>query len=723
MTQPVPNIADERKLRVLLAYTAVGWHIFPLFEITSSGNCACPDASACGNPGKHPRIPRGFLNATTAEQQIRAWHKRWPRTNWGVACGASRLAVVDVDPRNGGDDTLADLEQANGALPHTPRAVTGGGGQHYLYAMPDGDPVRSGVLGLGVDLKADGGYIVVAPSNHVSGTSYAWDVGALPTETPLATLPQWILQRLRTKEAAAYEPGGAVTDGYLGAAFDAQGWLGRGLGPDKAAARCPWEDEHSGGKRFDSSTVIFAPTKGYRVGWFWCSHSHCAHRTLSDVMNQLSPEAKAKARQHIGADEQYSPEAEQAEQSTVKPIDVSAPWAKMLRFNEEQRLTKDPANAALIIANLDQWQGCLEYDEFADRLRWVRPVPEMAGLTPPRPGDDLSDHHVTYVHHWLAKFRRVSFPKAAIQDALELAARMNTRHPVRDYFNSIPWDGKFRISTWLRDYLGAEDLPHVQASGRWWLISAVARVFDPGCQADHIIVFEGQQGAGKSSAARILGGEWFLANLPDITNKDAAQVLQGHLIVEIGELDAFRGAAGTRVKDWLTRTTDSFRPAYGRFTVRRPRQCVFVGTTNEDRYLSDATGGRRFWPVKTGNIDRDALIRDRDQLWAEAREHYLSGEQWWPDDTMQAQLREVQEERYAGDEWETKIGGWLTTSDWNGFTLGEVMGTVLDLKESDWDIRTQTRVGLCLRRLGYEWKQRRENGGRVRRYYKNGGAA
>lgn len=719
MTLTVPTPIDTaRREKTILAYAKRGWHVFPCHEINAAGNCSCSRGADCGNPGKHPRTEKGFLNATTDPVQITAWLKRWPTANWAIACGASRLAVVDVDPRNTGDETLAQLESRHSELPHTIRACTGGGGQHYLYQMPEGDDVPSGVPGLGIELKATGGYIIVAPSGHVSGRAYAWDSGAHPRETQLATLPTWVRALVGHRNSQQYERGGAVSDGFLGAAFEAAGWLGRGVGIDKAAARCPWEDEHSGGVRYDSSTVIFAPTKGYRVGWFWCSHAHCSRlRSLKDVLAVLPEAAKARAREQLKLDAQYNPEAEEARHLEPGPIAEGEEWSKLLRRNSDGVITKDAGNAALILANLEEWRGCLEYDSFADRVRWARVVPDMPGLAAPRPGDDLSDHHVLYVHHWLAKMRRVAFTKQAIQDALEAAAKLNERHPVREYLSGLTWDRKPRAATWLSRYLGAPDEPYIHATGRWWLISAVARIQNPGVQADHLLVLEGSQGAGKSTAARILGGDWFLASLPDITSKDAAAVLQGHWIVEIGELDAFRGAAGTRVKDWVTRTVDSYRPAYGRFTVRRARSCIFLGTTNEGSYLTDATGARRFWPVRTAQLDRDALIADRAQIWAEAQCYYDAGEPWWPDETMAPAIAEAQEERYAGDAWEKRIEDWLETQPGEGFTIGQVLAGAIGLEPGRWDRAAQSRAGICLRRLG--WLSRRvreEGGGRTYRY-------
>ncbi len=709
----------KQLLDAAVGYVRRGWHVFPVYEIASGAACACPRSAECGHPGKHPRTPRGVLNATTDEKQIRSWWQRWPLANVAIATGPSGLVVVDVDPRNGGDESLGTLP----TLPDTARALTGGGGEHHVFKRPEGVArVRGTPLAQGIDIKADGGYIVAAPSSHVSGRCYCWDAGARLDETALAVVPDWILAKLDTSARRDhYQTGGAVTEGFLGAAFDAMGWLGRSLGADKAAAKCPWEDEHSSGKRYDSSTVVFAPGRGQRVGWFWCSHEHCRHRTLTDVLAVLPPSAKRTARDRLGLDQTYDPNADQPPPLDVAQVQAqvdasSESWARALRRQQDGRLTRDPGNATLLLANLDEWRGCLEYDAFADRVVWARPCPDVPGLEPPRPGDELADHHVIYVGHWLAKFQGVSFTKTAVQDALEAAAKCNVRHPVRDWLNGLSWDGKTRLPTWLCRYLGAPQTDYVCAVGRWWAISAVARIYEPGCQADHLVVLEGPQGAGKSSAVRLLGGDWYLGRLPDLTNKDAVQVLQGHWIVEIGELDAFRGAASTRVKAWVTCTVDSYRPAYGRFSVRRPRQCVFLGTTNESHYLTDATGARRFWPVAVRSLDREALVRDREQLWAEARHYYEAGEEWWPQEHLADLITEEQEDRFAVDEWQTKIARWAQRHE-PGFTVGDVLAGEFLLDPAKWDRPLQTRVGNCLRRLGFVPRQVREGRDRVRRYY------
>ena len=209
-------------------------------------------------------------------------------------------------------------------------------------------------------------------------------------------------------------------------------------------------------------------------------------------------------------------------------------------------------------------------------------------------------------------------------------AREITVHPVRDHLGALAWDGVPRIETWACRYLGAEDTAFNRSVGALWLISAVARIFRPGVKADHMLVLEGPQGARKSTALKILAGEdWFTDELPDLGSKDAAMHMQGVWIIEIAELDAIGKAEVSRIKAFLTRTTDRFRPPYGRYTIEVPRQCVFAGTVNPDTYLRDETGNRRFWPVRCGTIDIDALARDRDQLWAEAVARFRAGAIWW----------------------------------------------------------------------------------------------
>lgn len=392
-------------------------------------------------------------------------------------------------------------------------------------------------------------------------------------------------------------------------------------------------------------------------------------------------------------------------------------WGMELRCDQDGRVTPDVGNATIILANHDDWAGSLTYDDFSDRIYWSADAPSISGLERPRKGEEVADHHVTYVHHWFARRKGITLKKGAVQDALVSAARLRTVHPLRDYLAGLKWDGTKRLTLWLTGYLGTPASRYTAAVGRWWMISAIARVMRPGCQADHMLVLEGAQGLGKSSALRILAGDWYLPSLPDIKNPAGGHMLQGNWIAEVGELDALRRQELTTVKDFITRTVDKYRPPYGRFQVTRPRQMVFAATTNEDAYLHDASGGRRFWPVVTHKLEREALIRDRDQLWAEAKAAFEAGEQWWPSDELQTDIREEQSNRHSSDEWESKISEWAERRLVHGFSVGEVLSGALMLEASKWTRADQTRVGTCLKMLGYVFRRERFAGKQEKRYY------
>jgi hypothetical protein len=285
-----------------LDFARRGWPVFPLFEPAPDGSCSCPRRQRCGSRGKHPRTRHGVRDASRDPAQIRRWWGRWPRAGIGVATGApSGLVVIDVDPRSDGDGSLEALEREHGRLPATPRSLTGGGGVHLFFARPEGVPVVRGVpIAPGVDVKADGGYVVAPPSAHASGRRYAWEIGAALDDLTPAPLPSWIATRLARRAPPYGASTHAVRDGFLGAAFAAAGWLVRPLGPEKAAVRCPWEERHTVGARGDSSTVVFAPGEGQRLGWFHCSHEHCRDRPLADVIAALPAAAKQAARERLG---------------------------------------------------------------------------------------------------------------------------------------------------------------------------------------------------------------------------------------------------------------------------------------------------------------------------------------------------------------------------------------------------------------------------------------
>lgn len=243
--------------------------------------------------------------------------------------------------------------------------------------------------------------------------------------------------------------------------------------------------------------------------------------------------------------------------------------------------------------------------------------------------------------------------KEHVRDAAHTLCLGNTFHPVRDYLNGLEWDGVGRAGRWLSLYFGAEDSPLHSEVGELVLVAAVRRIRQPGTKFDAILVLEGRQGSGKSTAINILASEEFFSDQDILTLDTKAQMeaLEGVWLFELGELQGLNRAETDRVKAFASRRSDRARPAYGRYREDRPRQTIFIGTTNDEQYLRDATGNRRFWPVKTVLIDLEALRRDRDQLWAEASLLEASGRSLTLAEDLWGTAATAQESRLMEDPW------------------------------------------------------------------------
>jgi len=320
----------------------------------------------------------------------------------------------------------------------------------------------------------------------------------------------------------------------------------------------------------------------------------------------------------------------------------------------------------------------------------------------------------------------VDFRTETVAGAVQLVADGNTYHPVREYLSGLKWDNRLRLTSWLRDYLGAathldpESERYLGAVGMMWMIGAVARIYEPGCKFDTVLILEGGQGKGKSTALNVLAGEWFTDTPFSLGDKDAYQSLRGKWIVELAELDAFNKAESTRAKAFFSSRSDNFRPSYGRRNVDVPRQCVFAGTTNQNEYLRDASGNRRYWPVLTLKPDIDALARDRDQLWAEAVMLYRERVPWWPSAEARELFDRMQALREIGDPWEAIIDAWLAEPDVGlqaaegGITTTQVLRDCLRVEIGRMDERAmQMRVAKALTRIGLVREQARTRSARA----------
>jgi len=378
--------------------------------------------------------------------------------------------------------------------------------------------------------------------------------------------------------------------------------------------------------------------------------------------------------------------------------------------NTEGRILPVLANAIAALRHAPEWGGVLAFNEFAYGTVALKPTPW--GIVP---RGEWTDHEDRLAAEWLQKQGILVSVDVAGQ-AVQTAARDRPIHPVKAYLHGLNWDGVERVDTWLSAYLGAESTEYARAVGSRWLISAVARIVRPGAKADCCLILEGPQGIRKSTALRTLAGEFFTDELADLGSKDAAMQTRGVWIIELSELDNLSHSEVARIKAFMSRTTGRFRPPYGIRLVESPRQCVFAGTVNHITYLRDETGGRRFWPITCGRIDVEALVRDRDQLWAEAKARFDAGCVWWLDSEELARMAsDEQTERYEGDPWEEVIGRWA--DDRPNVSISDVLEKCLQKPQGLWTQSDKNRAARCLRFLGWE-RYRERQGARLEWRYR-----
>jgi len=383
-------------------------------------------------------------------------------------------------------------------------------------------------------------------------------------------------------------------------------------------------------------------------------------------------------------------------------------------------------NALLTLRGSEPWLGVLAYNEFSGRIMARRPPPWEA-YNRSWAEREWTDHDDLLTAEWLQGTGVPVGVEIAAQ-AVQTIAGERRYHPVRDYLQGLRWDDTPRLSNWLVLHLGVDTSPYVRAVSRRFLIAAVARIYQPGAKSDCALILEGPQGAGKSTALRTLSAPWFTDEIADFGSREAAEQTSGVWFIEIAELGSLSRPAVAKIKAFMSRSVDRYRPAYGRRVMDFPRQCVFAGTVNGDDYLRDETGGRRFWPVRCGEIDLEVLAAARDQLWAEAVHAFRAGETWWLDSAELIQAaNEEQGKRYRGDPWDEIIAVYLQAPEAqskrtggkgkDSLSVNEILERALEIEPSRQSQADMNRVARCLRSLGWERFQD-WNGGRRRWLYR-----
>lgn len=409
-------------------------------------------------------------------------------------------------------------------------------------------------------------------------------------------------------------------------------------------------------------------------------------------------------------------------------ISVPDDWQGNMIYDGHGRAVKSSLkNKILLLANHDNYKGVFRFNDFAHKIMVVRCPPWEKEAT--FKIHQLTDIDITQTTAFLED-QGLSPERGGTHNAIDTVAHNNHFHPAQEYFKSLVWDKKPRLATWLRDYLGAEEdeAEYLAFIGRKWLTAAVKRVFEPGCKFDHVLVLEGEQGRGKSTALKVLatfGDEieesYFTdaITIADIQNKDTIQKIQGSIIVELAELAGFNKRDDEEIKRWITLQHDDCRLPYERTTTRFSRQFILSATTNSYDYLKDPTGNRRYWPVKTLIILMEAIRRDRKQLWAEAYELYKEGLYIGLTQEEMVLATAAQDKRRTIDVWEDDVLNTIKKLEElnRALKLDEIMKEMgMTLKERDW--RAQARLISILKMNGFENTVGKVNGRSLRGWKK-----
>lgn len=403
-----------------------------------------------------------------------------------------------------------------------------------------------------------------------------------------------------------------------------------------------------------------------------------------------------------------APARTRAPKQTPPPPSGFALWDELgLALTDKGQPLMNLDNVVRAIENDPGLQGKIWYDEFLDSIvtNWQGPERKWADA------DDVLLQ--LYVQ------RYVGLHRVGVQtchDAALVAAFRNIRNECKEWMESLTWDGVDRLRHLMTQGFGTEENAYTEAVGRCWIISVVARVLRPGCKVDTVPVLEGGQGAGKSTALQILGGQWFVECHESVTSKDFYGVLQGHMLVEISEMHSFTRAEVERIKGIISCQLDRYRKSYGRNTEDHKRQTVLVCTTNRDDWQRDDTGARRFWPVRCGDkVNHEWLRTNRDQLFAEAVRLFKDGVSWW--DVPTDMQRDEVEARRDVDSWESVIGLWLFGQ--SRVSTSDILSDCLKIEVGRHDQMVQKRVGRVMRVLGWRQHVIKQSGRNLRAWVKD----
>lgn len=644
---------------------------------------------------------------------------RWSNERDYGICVRTGHGWLALDCDSEDEDIQADIHktlvQLLGELP--PRRWRANSNKCLYLLAVDGDFRKrihrlAGDMGI-IELLANGQQFV-ACGTHSSGSRIEWD-GGLPDEPPaitadqLETLWQRLAEQLpvsvtteagstKMRDRSTFTPGATDdTAEYL----DANGWTLLDGANGERYIRCPFEDGHSTGG--DPTSTVYFPggTAGFEQGHFKCLHASCAHRGDGDFLNAIG----------IRNDDFED----------LTSTDVAEPLP-LPAFERDKwgRIEATISNAAKAVVRPDFVDIDIRFDQFRDEIMFA---PAGSGQWQAFTDADYARLRITMEKRG---FKPVG--RELIRDVVLLAADEQPFDSATTWLNGLEWDGVPRIETFYHTHFGTADTPYTRAVSMYMWTALAGRVLEPGVKADMVPILVGPQGCGKSSGVEALSPDPAFFTEISFAEKDddLARKMRGRLVAEIGELRGLNTKELESIKAFVTRTHENWIPKYREFATQFPRRLVFVGTTNEDEFLADKTGNRRWLPVEVSKVDVKAIKTDLLLLWAEARETFkrLGGIQFRDAERLGAS---VHEQYTIKDAWLETVEKWLDTPDLmtndiprncEFLLTSDVLKEAIGLDSRNIGKREEMRIGNVLQNCGYLRDRRFVNGKQIRVWVK-----
>jgi predicted P-loop ATPase len=622
-------------------------------------------------PGKHPW--KGWKQAPmeTPEQGLATFTSIWQQYPHGVNIGVrtgqvSGIWALDLDmgaAKNGVVDLQSWMHENGLDWPdlQTLSAETGGGGYHYVFSYPNGvDKIPTVAphadIGPSVDIKGDGGYILVHPSNHISGKTYEWREEIAPNMVRPA--PDKIVRAVEKKKRTvgsvdiSYTPSLAELKDYADELSRKKSPRAKQVGQNMVAALDGAPIAEDGGAHDAYRDIMYFIAKR----WSRADPKELLDHFQDSVSARFAHKADASTDMANLMDSLYT--------ALEKSREEAESWLGQVSLNDQGRPIATDANLFLYFENHPAWKGVLGYDERRNRPVFLR-QPPLHGAN----GAELDlSGDKTKIALWFQSKAQVMgrITKDDVHSSILASAKERKFDPLQQSVLALDgaWDGVARLETVLQRVAGAPDTEWVRTVFPLWMKSLAARILWPGCKVDTMLILEGLQGHKKSTFFKLLLPErrYFSDSLSRVSHSIEAirMIHSGPAIFEIGELSGLKKQEVEEIKAFLSAEQDDLRPLYEP-PRKADRRCVFVGTTNRGDYLRDETGGRRFWPVKVGReIDIALVMAEREMWFAEAVARVKTGEKWWLSDARaNALARAEQDERFEEDIWHQPIERWL----------------------------------------------------------------